>query len=135
MDSKENSRKVFEGQMRRIQEVTGKKTQADLADFLGIRQSSVSDAKRRGKIPADWLVTIIRTKDVHPEWILAGQGPCYIHIPTPGVYETGDVVQERWNEEDALRSLSTKALADELVRRIALAQADKFTRKKPGFSS
>lgn len=135
MDSKENSRKVFEDQMRRIQDVTGKKTQVDLADFLGTRQSSVSDAKRRRRIPADWLVTIIRTKDVHPEWILTGLGPCYIRIPTPGVYETGDVVQERVNEEAALRSLSSKELADELVRRVALAQADGFTRKEPGFSS
>ena len=135
MDSKENSRKIFEDQMRRIQEVTGKKTQADLADFLGIRQSSVSDAKRRGRIPADWLVTIIRTKDVHPEWVLTGLGPCYIRTPTPGVYETGDVVQERVSEEAALRSLSSKALADELVRRVLLAQADGFTRKEPGFPS
>jgi len=135
MDSKDNAHRVFNEQIQRIHEVTGKKTQADLADFLGIGQSSVSDAKRRGKIPADWLVTIIRTRDVHPEWILTGLGPCFIRIPTPGVYETGDIAQERWNEEEVLRRLPSKALADELVRRIALAQADGFTRKKPGFPS
>jgi len=135
MDSKENTHRVFDEQMRRIQEVTGKKTQADLADFLGIRQSSVSDAKRRGKIPADWLVTIMRTKDIHPEWILTGLGPCFIRIPMPGVYENGDIAQERWNEEKALRRLSSKALVEELLRRIALAQADGFTRKEPGLPS
>ncbi len=132
MDNKENGNRVFEEQMRRIQEVTGKKTQEALADFLGIRQSSVAAAKRRGKIPADWLVTIIRAKDVPPEWILTGLGPRYIRTPTPGTYETGDVAQERWNEEKALHGLSSKALADELIRRIALAQADNFTRNELG---
>ncbi len=42
----------FEAQMERIKVATGKRTQIELADFLGIRQSSVSDAKRRGKIPS-----------------------------------------------------------------------------------
>ena len=63
MGGKENSRKVFEDQMRRIQKVTGKKNQADLADFLGIRQAFISDAKRRGKIPEEWLEAAMRAKD------------------------------------------------------------------------
>lgn len=128
MDGKENARRVFEEQMSRIQEVTGKKTQVELAEYLGIRQSSVSSAVQRGKIPADWLVTLIRTKDVHPEWILTGLGPCFIRAPAQRFYETGDAVHDRWIEEEALRRLSSKSLADELVRRVAIGQAEGFTR-------
>ena len=125
----------FDEQMTRIQLVTGTRTQIELADLLGIRQSSISDAKRRGKIPADWLITIMRTKDVHPEWILTGNGPCYVLDPTPeGHYETGETVQERRAKEEALRQLSSKSLSDELLRRIAVSQADRFTRSVPACS-
>lgn len=120
---------IFTEQMERIRQATGTRTQSELADFLGIRQSSVSDAKRRCKIPSDWLVTIMRVKNVHPEWILTGNGPRYVLAPTPpGYYETGEAVQERWAKDEALRRLSSKDLADELLRRIAVAQADSFTR-------
>lgn len=60
---------VFDKQMCRIQFITGAHTQLALADFLGIRQSAVSDAKRRGKIPAEWLVILMWSKNVSPEWI------------------------------------------------------------------
>lgn len=98
---------------------------------MGIRQSSISDARRLGKIPADWLITLLRVKSVHPEWILTGRGPCYIHKLTPGTYETEDMAQERRNVADALRRLSSRELADELVRRVAMAQATAFIRTDP----
>lgn len=63
----------------------------------------------------------MRAKDVHPEWILTGNGPCYICTQTPpGHYESSDTAQERLADEYALRRLSARALADELVRRIAV---------------
>ncbi len=112
---------TFQAQMERIHFVTRTRTQVELADFLGIRQSSISDAKRRERIPSDWLVALTRAKDVHPEWILTGNGPCHICPPTPqGQYETSDTAQERRADEYALRRLSARALADELVRRIAV---------------
>lgn len=125
MDSKENSRKVFEDQMRRIQEAAGTRTQANLADFLGIRQTSVSDAKRRGKIPAEWLVILMRVKQVLPEWILTGQGPCYT-VALTGRYETGIEAAERWADEKALQRLPSRMPADELVRRIAVSQKKSY---------
>lgn len=64
--------------MERIKLITGKRTQIELADFFGIRQSSISDAKRRGKIPSGWLVILMRVKNVHPEWILTRTGPCFM---------------------------------------------------------
>ncbi|MCD7982758.1 MAG: helix-turn-helix domain containing protein [Desulfovibrio sp.] len=59
----------FDEQMDRIRLITGKRTQIELANFFGIRQSLVSDAKRRGKIPSDWLMILLQTKNVNPEWL------------------------------------------------------------------
>ncbi len=52
-------------------------TQLELANFLGIRQSFISDAKRRGIIPADWLDFLKKTKGINPEWVLTGTPPQY----------------------------------------------------------
>lgn len=59
----------------RVYETAGCRTQTELAKFLGMRQSSISDAKKRGSIPADWLRTLWRKKGVNPDWILTGHGP------------------------------------------------------------
>ncbi|WP_288956762.1 helix-turn-helix domain-containing protein [uncultured Desulfovibrio sp.] len=64
----------FKEAMGRIQIVTGCGTQEELASLLGIRQSSISDAKKRGSIPSDWLLTLWRKKGVNPDWIMWGQG-------------------------------------------------------------
>ena len=118
---------IFDAQMERIKLITGKRTQVELADFFGIQQSSISDAKRRGKIPSSWLVVLMQAKNVFPEWVLTGKGPCYVTLPTPpGCYETGDAAAERKADEEALRRLPSRMLADELVRRIAVSQEEAF---------
>ncbi|MCL1940023.1 MAG: helix-turn-helix domain containing protein [Desulfovibrionaceae bacterium] len=61
--------------LQRFFEAAGCRTQVELADFLGIKQSSISDAKRRRRIPSDWLLKLWRKKGVNPDWILTGQGP------------------------------------------------------------
>lgn len=42
--------------LQRVFEAAGCTTQVELAAFLGIQQSSISDAKKRKAIPADWLM-------------------------------------------------------------------------------
>lgn len=61
--------------LERVFEVAERRTQTDLADLLGIKQSSISDAKKRNVIPAEWLVKLLRLKGINPEWILTGLGP------------------------------------------------------------
>lgn len=53
MDNETSRATSFDAQMERIHRATGTRTQVELAEFLGIRQSAVSDARRRGKIPAE----------------------------------------------------------------------------------
>lgn len=65
----------FEGTMKRIHEVCFTRTQVELAEALGVRQSSISDAKRRCSIPAEWQLTILNERGVDPRWLTTGEGP------------------------------------------------------------
>ncbi len=67
----------FAAVLARIYEVTETRTQVQLAEFLGIKQSSISDAKRRETIPAAWLLALICIKNISPAWIMTGRGSKY----------------------------------------------------------
>ncbi|MCC8194032.1 MAG: helix-turn-helix domain containing protein [Deltaproteobacteria bacterium] len=64
----------FESQYRRILEASGCRTQVELADFLEVRQSSISDARRRKTVPSGWLAMLLVKKHVNPDWIRSGLG-------------------------------------------------------------
>ena len=55
----------FDAQFQRILEATGCKTQVELADILEVRQSAISDAKRRMTIPSNWLETLHKKQGLH----------------------------------------------------------------------
>jgi len=59
----------FNAAMARIHAITNTRTQVELADILGIRQSSISDATRRKSIPDSWLQSLIWSHDANPRWI------------------------------------------------------------------
>ncbi len=68
----------FEAAMARIHKISGTRTQVELAELLGIRQSSISDAKRRASVPASWLVSLFILRQANPTWITTGQGRPYL---------------------------------------------------------
>lgn len=55
----------FAAAYARMLEVTGCRTQDDLAKYFGIRQSSISDAKRRGAVPSDWRLALLEKKSIN----------------------------------------------------------------------
>ena len=65
----------FEDAYARIQAATKAKTQTEIAAILGIKQSSISDAKKKNTVPDGWLVTLYRMFFLEPDWILYGQLP------------------------------------------------------------
>ena len=71
-------RHEFDAAYARICKVCGMKTQTELSAYLGIRQSSISDAKRRMMIPAAWLLTLLTREGVNPAWILTGGGSKFL---------------------------------------------------------
>ena len=110
---------VFQTPFTRLFAATGCRTQAELAALLGITQPSVSEAKKRNTIPSRWLRKLERLHGINSEWILSGMGPQYI-LPTSrkDLLQKKKQARKRWNKQEALRLLSSKDLAAELLRRI-----------------
>lgn len=104
----------FESQYRRVFEAAECRTQAELAAILNIRQSSISDAKKRKSIPADWRVKLVEKKRINPEWILYGEGAKYL-IPADARQDLHHVV--RVTKIRPPQECSAQELFSELVRR------------------
>lgn len=64
--------------LSRVFEAAGCQTQAELAAILDVRQSGISDAKRRGTIPPEWLIKLLYLHGVNPAWIMDGIGPKFL---------------------------------------------------------
>lgn len=62
----------------RIKLVTNTRTQVELAEVLDIRQSSISDAKRRNSVPSDWYMKLFERFGLNPDWLKKGSGPRYL---------------------------------------------------------
>lgn len=103
--------------LTRIFEAAECHTQVELAALLGIRQSSISDAKRRNAIPAEWLVKLLRLKRINPEWILTGLGPKCLgpasdEPPTHVVYLKEIKPHKECSAQELVTELVRRALVD-----------------------
>ena len=63
---------------QRIQLATNTRTQGELANILEIRQSSISDAKRRNTIPSRWYMQLFEKFGLSQDWLRYGVGPMYL---------------------------------------------------------
>ena len=81
----------FQDAYERILQSTDLRTQTDVAALLGVKQSSISEAKRRNHIPDSWILTLFNKKGLNPSWIRTGEGPQYVEgtdtPPTPVLSE------------------------------------------------
>lgn len=68
----------FEEIFERMKLATNTRTQVELAEILDIRQSSISDAKRRNSVPADWYMKFFEQFGLNPDWLKKGVGPMYL---------------------------------------------------------
>jgi hypothetical protein len=68
-------RNLFDDQMYRIWKVFGVKRDVDLAKAFGKGQSTVSQVRVRGHIPAKWLNELSAKYGISPTWVLSGTGP------------------------------------------------------------
>lgn len=72
----------FDEIFERIKLATRTRTQIELANVLDIRQSSISDAKRRNSVPSDWCMKLFERFGLNPDWIKKGTGPMYLRTET-----------------------------------------------------
>jgi len=92
----------FEEAMERIKKATGARTQVQLADVLEVRQSSISDAKRRCSVPSDWFLKLYRSHGLNPNWLSDGHEPVYLnaakgHVSAENLLrETGTTRPRAW---------------------------------------
>lgn len=78
---KRPERGSFQEIYERICLVTGEHTQALIAEVLGIRQSSISDAKRRNTVPDSWILTLWEKFNASPSFLLYGKGRAFCAEP------------------------------------------------------
>jgi len=64
-------------------EKLGIATQQDLAGTLGITQSAISDAKKRGRFPRRWAEKLSVKFDISLDFLLSGEYKKKIKIPEP----------------------------------------------------
>lgn len=64
--------------IERMKRALGLKTQSALAEVLGVRRAAVSDAKRQGRIPSEWLLKLCRSHGLNPYWLETEEGAKYI---------------------------------------------------------
>ena len=111
----------FEAQLVRIFAAAGCATRAELAKLLEIKQAAIAEARRHGSIPPEWLLGLLETRGVNPEWIRTGQGGRLMRSvectggldATPGGSPLQITAIERRPPEDC----STDVLLAEVLRR------------------
>ena len=115
-----------ETRLARVFEAAGCRTQLELAAILDVTQSAGSDAKRRGVIPADWLIKLLQLRGVNPIWVKNGIEPKFL-APSDNPadanypYETFPPVRAIDAEivRKVLRCFPARDLQSELCRRKA----------------
>jgi hypothetical protein len=65
------------GILQRLHQVTGVRTDAELARYLEITPQSIISAKRTGRIPRRWFYKVGYEKDIRIEWLETGEEPMY----------------------------------------------------------
>ncbi len=63
----------FEAFFERAAKAAGLRSQADLAAFLGVHRSAVTQAKKKDAVPKAWVLTVSRRARVDADWLEFGQ--------------------------------------------------------------
>ena len=109
----------FDEAFGRIKAVLGVRTQMQIAEKLGVRQSSISDAKRRCSIPAEWLLRIWRATGYSPDWILEGDDSMHrFAVPSNEAGHPVDAVAMRRSIEAEIRAELDNLSMEQLIERL-----------------
>ena len=112
--SGQNQFQSFEAQMARVKFIAQARTQCQLAEVLGVKQGSVSEASKRGRIPASWLVVLVQKFRANPDWILEGAMPVFLLTDETGREEG----RAGCHADEVLRQIPLERLQEEISRRL-----------------
>ena len=65
---------VFDAFFERVAQATGIENQQELASLLNVNRSAVTQAKTKNSIPDKWILSLVRSHGLNPEWLIAGAG-------------------------------------------------------------
>lgn len=65
---------LFDPAWERIKSLTGWSKYGELSNLLGIKQASVSGAKKRGFIALEWLFSVAQSYNGSTDWLATGEG-------------------------------------------------------------
>lgn len=71
-------KKNFDIFLKRIFDVTGISSQAELASKLGVNRSAITQARKKDAIPDKWILSLYRTFGLNPEWVETGMGQTFL---------------------------------------------------------
>ena len=111
--SEQNEFLTFQAQMARVKFIAQARTLCQLADILGVTQASISEASKRGSVPASWLVVLVQKFRANPDWILEGTMPVFLMA---GTGESHDA-RNSYPSADFLRQIPLEELQKEICRR------------------
>ncbi len=80
----------FDKFLQKIKIATKIEKQAELAEALGIRQPTVSDAKKRNSAPAEWLMKLYESHNLDPLWLAYGIRQAYVSQEKCGSSEVAE---------------------------------------------
>ena len=80
----------FDAVYARLLFISGKRTQAELAELLNLKQGSISEAKTRGTIPLAWCVRISDIFNVRMDWLRFGEVPVFMGTERKDVLFSSD---------------------------------------------
>ena len=92
----------FDAVYARMLFAAGVRTQTELADILGIRQASISDAKKRKSIPSQWCMRLYDARGVRVDWQRHGVGPVYDEAKLAELEKSRSL---EWDWQDSLPPL------------------------------
>ncbi len=51
---------------------------SDLANTLNVNRSSITQARKKDSVPANWLLELFRSHGLNPDWLEGGDGPQWL---------------------------------------------------------
>jgi len=57
---------------------------SELADILEVNRSSITQARKKDSIPANWLLELYRRYGLNPDWLESGTGPEFLRPSDSG---------------------------------------------------
>ena len=68
----------FEIFMKKISGALGLRNQNELSAVIGVNSSSITQARKRDKIPANWILQLCLKYGLNPNWLEKDIGPAFI---------------------------------------------------------